>query len=184
MVAMQTFIEHLAPFTRVVEGIRDWDAPSPCEGWTAHDVLDHVIDTQREFLARHTTELPRRTTGEPRQVWADHRTQIEALLADPDLATTEFEGYFGTTSVGATLDRFYGFDLIVHRWDIAAASGVREQLSDAELDELEEAAEGFGPALRADGVCKDAVPVPEDAPRQDRVLAYLGRNPGSDGRAS
>src|SRR5699024_257252 len=41
-----------APFTAEVEAVADWDAPSPCEGWSARDVLAHVIDTEQEFLTR------------------------------------------------------------------------------------------------------------------------------------
>lgn len=28
-----------------------WDAPSPCEGWTARDVVAHVINGHRGILA-------------------------------------------------------------------------------------------------------------------------------------
>ena len=29
---------------------QSWANPSPCEGWSAHDVLRHLIHTQRDFL--------------------------------------------------------------------------------------------------------------------------------------
>ena len=40
------------PFTAVVREVRDWDAATPCEGWDALDLLDHVIAGQRDFAAR------------------------------------------------------------------------------------------------------------------------------------
>ncbi|WP_203963994.1 hypothetical protein [Actinocatenispora thailandica] len=40
-----------------------------------------------------------------------------------------------------------------------------------------EQAVGMGDMLRADGVCGSEVPVPPDAPEQDRLLGLLGRDP-------
>jgi hypothetical protein len=41
---------------------------------------------------------------------------------------------------------------------------------------LDRSADGFGDHLYDDGVCKPAVPVPDAANRQERVLARLGRS--------
>ncbi len=51
MTTSETYRAALAPLTDVVEGVADWDAPAPCDGWTAHDVLHHVVTTQRALLA-------------------------------------------------------------------------------------------------------------------------------------
>jgi hypothetical protein len=40
---------------------------------------------------------------------------------------------------------------------------------------MESGADSFGPALYMDGVCGQPVEVPEDAPREVRVLARMGR---------
>ena len=48
------------PFTAVVREVRDWDAATPCEGWDALDLLDHVIAGQRDFAARQGREVPLR----------------------------------------------------------------------------------------------------------------------------
>lgn len=49
------------PFTAVVREVRDWDAATPCEGWDALDLLDHVIAGQRDFAARQGREVPSST---------------------------------------------------------------------------------------------------------------------------
>ena len=36
---------------------RTWSRPSPCEGWSALDVLRHVLDTHRGMPARAGIEL-------------------------------------------------------------------------------------------------------------------------------
>ncbi|MHC3366308.1 maleylpyruvate isomerase N-terminal domain-containing protein [Rhodococcus aetherivorans] len=52
--------ELAAKFTTRVEAVPAdrWDAPSPCEGWTARDVLRHVVDTQRQIVTVVGLELP------------------------------------------------------------------------------------------------------------------------------
>jgi hypothetical protein len=77
--------------------------------------------------------------------------------------------------VGQSLVAFHGFDLVVHRWDIAAAVGLDEPFTDDELEMIERSADGFGDHLYDDGVCAPALPVADGADRQERVLARLGR---------
>ncbi len=161
-------------------GAADWDAPSPCDGWTGRDVLQHVITTQREFLARNGVDLgggdpTGHAAPSPARSWHDHDARMRETLADPAVAEQEYEGMFGRSTIGAAITRFYGFDLIVHRWDLARTGGRDETLSPAELDVVDAAADGFGEHLYGEGVCKPAVDVDADAGRQERVLARLGR---------
>lgn len=170
-----------APLSRVTGSLSaaDWEAASPCEGWTARDVVAHMIDAQRDFLTGHDVVLGDRpdVDADPARAWADHRDAVLAVVADDDVTGTAFDGHFGPTTVGETLDRFYVFDMIAHRWDIARAAGRDERFTVEELDRLETAIEGFGPAIHAEGICKPGVEAPEDADRQTRVLASLGRRP-------
>jgi uncharacterized protein (TIGR03086 family) len=155
----------------------DWGRDSPCEGWSARDVLQHVVSTQRAFLAQHDIDA---STGadvdaDPRAAWHAHDDRVRTLLADPAVAAHEYDGVFGRTTVGASIVTFYGSDLVVHRWDIATAAGLDERFDDGELEMIERSADGFGDHLYDEGVCKPAVSTPEDADRQTRVLARLGR---------
>jgi uncharacterized protein (TIGR03086 family) len=167
------------PLTAVVGSLSadDWAAPSPCEGWAARDVLAHLIDAQRSFLTDHGATLGPApdVAADPAAAWASHRDEVLALLADPAVAATAFDGHFGPTTVGETLVRFYVFDMVAHRWDIATAAGRDERFTEAELDQLETGIAGFGPAVHMEGVCKPGVEAPEGADRQSRVLATLGR---------
>ncbi len=43
------------------------------------------------------------------------------------------------------------------------------------MDGMETAIAGFGDALYSDGVCGPPVDVPDDAPRQTKILGLLGR---------
>ena len=124
--------------------------------------------------------MPTHVSTDPGGAWRSHDDVVRALLADPAVASLEYDGVFGRTTVGASLVTFYGFDLVVHRWDIATAAGLDESLGDSELDMIESSADGFGDHLYDEGVCRPAVAAPAGADRQTRVLARLGRRATSD----
>jgi len=172
---IQEYLDNAARFTEVVTAGGDWEGASPCEGWSARDVLDHVVDTQRSFLEQRGVDVGPSPAGTPVEVWAGHQERVRAVLADEDFAATEYDGYFGRTTVADTLATFYGFDLNVHRWDLARGLGREVPFSETELDVLDRAIDGFGDALYSEGVCRPALDVPADAPRAERLLARMGR---------
>lgn len=172
------FLTLLAPLTAVVERVpfTAWDAPSPCEGWTARDVLRHVVDSQRGFLTGHDVEMPTVTLGlDPAEAWREHAAAMQRALSDPVVAGRAYDGYVGRTTVGETLLDFFGLDLVVHRWDLATAAGIDERMSDDELAFVEGRADSLGDALYSDGVCRAGVEPPAGGDRQARLLARLGR---------
>jgi len=160
-------------FSDIVDAVPDWAATSPCEGWSVGDVVDHVVSTQRDFLQAHTDLAPEPAAAGPAQRWAAHRALVEEVL--PGLAELEYETPFGTSTVGQTMTTFYGFDLVVHRWDIATGAGLEARLTDDDLDLLEEGVPTFGEHLYGEGICKGPLAVAPDADRATRILAVLGR---------
>ena len=169
------YLTYADRFSAVVDAGGDWAAASPCAGWTAGDVLDHVVDTQRDFLTKRDIDSGPRPSGDPHEVWHAHLAGVRRVVADESLVAEEYDGYFGRTSIADTLANFYGFDLVVHRWDLGRALGREVRWEEAEMDRLEAAMAGFGDALYSEGVCKPATDVADDAPRQSRLLARLGR---------
>ncbi|WP_374970851.1 TIGR03086 family metal-binding protein [Terrabacter sp. BE26] len=184
---LDTYTRLADAFGAVVDRVPtdQWDAPSPCEGWSARDVLAHVVTSQRAFLAdrgldartAHHLDVddPDGSSTDLRAAWHAHDARMRELLADLAVAGLEYDGFFGRTTVGRTIVAFHGFDLVVHRWDLATAAGLDERLAGDELEMLERSADGFGEHLYDDGVCAPAVPVRDGADRQERLLARLGR---------
>lgn len=173
--AQNVWLYRSEPFTRVVRGVTDWDAASPCEGWTARDVLDHVMSTQRDFLVQRGHAVPETLEEDPAARWQAHQDAVVALLTDPAVAGEQFGGFFGPTTVGAVLTEFYGFDLITHRWDIARSQGVDEPFTTEEIEEIEASMDGWGEHAYGEGIFKGPLDVPADASEQTRVLARMGR---------
>lgn len=176
MTQIDEFLSDADTFTDLVNTpAADWAAASPCAGWTAADVVDHVVDTQRDFLAQRGVDLGERPPGPPDARWATHLSAVRDALSDEAFAASAYDGFFGRTTVADSMARFYGFDLLVHHWDLARALGQDVAWDDDQMDRIESALEGFGDNLYVEGICAPALDVPADAPRQTRLLARMGR---------
>lgn len=175
----QTFAERADQFATILDlADQQWDAPTPCEGWTVRDVVVHVIDTEREFLGRHDLSVgPRPELDDPVGAWLAHAARVTDTLRTDGVAEREFDGYFGRTTIGATMTDFYGWDLVIHGSDIARATGQPWSVTDAAAEAMHADADSWGEALYSEGVCASAIPVPDDASATDRLLARLGRDP-------
>lgn len=169
----------LRPLTAVVEAVQldGWNAPSPCEGWTARDVVGHMMQTQREMLHGQGVDLGHVPDlgADPRSAWRRHTDRVLDALADEALVGRAYDGYFGPTTVGRILEQFYVWDMYVHRWDLAQAVALPAELTDADLDRIEQGADSFGEALHMEGICRPSINAPTDADRTTAVLARLGR---------
>lgn len=155
----------------------EWSSPSPCEGWTARDVAGHVVETSAMFLGFVGLSL-----GEVPSVGDDPvgaviaaTARVQAVLDDPGQASLEFDGYLGRTTIAEAIDRFLSFDVVVHRWDLARATGGDERIGPADVRAVMTAAEAFGDAARSPNVFGPAVEPPPDGDEQARMLAFLGR---------
>lgn len=170
-----------AEFTRRVDAVPAgrWDDPSPCAGWSARDVLAHMLDNHHEMpgYAGITLTVDTSVETDPRGAWTEARDKMQNLLEDPGRADAGYDGYFGRTSVSDTVDKFLGCDLVVHAWDIARATGQDEKLPADEAATFFELMSPFGDTLRMSGVCGPEVEVPAEASMQDRLLGLMGRVP-------
>lgn len=168
-----------APLTTVIDAVdpEAWSRPSPCDDWDARAVVAHLIGTQRDFFERQGIELgdAPAVDADPGRAWHDHVAGVRPLLDDPAVVDRAFDGWFGPTTIGETIVRFYVMDMIAHRWDLARAVGAGAAFTDSELDQLEVDVDGYGDAAYAPGVFKPGIEAPADADRQTRVLARMGR---------
>ncbi len=155
-----------------------WNNPSPCEGWTARDIVGHLTEWIPGFFSAHGVEFPAGPSvqDDPVGAWEAVQSTIAKALADPALASKQVELPFGTQSFADTVDMIVTGDVFTHTWDLARATGQSEAL---DPDQLQRMIEGMSSmpeeALRADGMFGPRVDVPADADDQTRFLAYAGR---------
>jgi uncharacterized protein (TIGR03086 family) len=168
-----------AAFAGTVGGVPDdaWGNPTPCGDWTARDLVRHVVDSQSLFLGlvgKPPVEGPS-VDDDPAAAWAAASSVIQADLEDPVAAATEFDGFFGRTSFSGAVERFLCLDLVVHRWDLAHATGLDTAIPDTDVRFVSEGSAQFGDAMRGPGAFGEPVDPPEGADDQARMLAFLGR---------
>ncbi|MEL7157280.1 MAG: TIGR03086 family metal-binding protein [Actinomycetota bacterium] len=157
-----------------------WTNPSPCEGWTAADVLAHNIGmnkmitgfTQGTNSRGPAHDLPTDPLGQ----WRDSLQELLAALDTKGALQSVAKTPWGEMPV----DRFLGFawvDPVVHTWDLAKATGqdpiVDEALAARGAAQLEKA----GDAIRGEHTFGAAVAPADDAAPIDRLAAVAGRNP-------
>lgn len=154
-----------------------WDAPSPCAGWTARDVVRHVAQTQGMFLGFVDRPVPDGPSvdDDPAAAFDAARATVQAELDDPERAAAEFDGMMGRSTFEAAVGRFLCTDLVVHGWDLARAAGLDERIDSADVTRVREVADSFGDALRSPQAFGPAIEPPADADEQTKMLAFLGR---------
>jgi uncharacterized protein (TIGR03086 family) len=167
----ETLIAEVAP--------GDWDNQSPCSEWTARDVVRHLVEVHQMMLRplERTLSPAPSVDDDPLGAFRAARADVAAVLADRELSTTAYDGLFGHAVVEETIDNFLGFDLSIHGWDLATATGQSYEIEGPELARLTSQVEHLGDALRTPGVCGPPVEVPADSSAQDKLIALLGRDP-------
>ncbi|HEY5887349.1 MAG TPA: TIGR03086 family metal-binding protein [Acidimicrobiales bacterium] len=178
----ERYARRAAAFTDKVAAVPDdgWSAPTPCEEWTARDIVRHVVDSQGMFLGFVGQEM-----GDLPSVDDDPLAAVQAAtgrilgdLEDSERAAATFDGFMGTSTFEAGVNQFLAADLVIHGWDLARATGQDDAVAAQDLAELQEAVKLFPEeAMRGPGAFGPEVEVGDDASDQDKLLAFLGRRP-------
>jgi uncharacterized protein (TIGR03086 family) len=166
-------------FTERVEGTRDWEAPAPVEGWTAREVVRHLVEWFPAFLSAGGVELDRGPSvdDDPPGAWRAHTGAVQALLDGTDADRPFTHPRAGSYPLDQAIDMFYTSDVFMHTWDVARATGQDDRLDPDLCAQLLAGMTQMEDAMRESGQYGPAVPVPDDAPVQDRMLGFIGRDP-------
>jgi uncharacterized protein (TIGR03086 family) len=170
-----------AGFTARAEQVRDWSAPAPVEGWTARDVVGHLVDWFPAFLAAGGVNLSSGPAVEddPVGAWRRQVDAVQALLDDPETAAAPFEHpRVPVQPLGSATSAFYTADVFMHTWDLARAAGLDEHLDEDFCAHLLAGMEPMEELMRGSGQYGPRVPVPDDADARTRLLGFIGRHPG------
>ncbi len=163
-----------------------WDRPTPCEGWTALDVLGHLGTALQMGISVLKGEQPtwpqvtrpaELVEGEPVPYFRSLAGQARAALDGADLERV-MDTPMGPSTVAQRL-AFPAIDLFVHSWDIGQAGGIAVTLPDDVIDFAHHYLDPV-PAERMrgeGGAFGPEAEVPSDATPSDRFIAWTGRRP-------
>ncbi len=151
-------------------GDDQWSASTTCDGWTVRDLVDHTMHWQGQggaILGAGTS------AGDD---WATIEPALGAALQDP----SNLEGTAEQMG-GMPKQQVAGFvigDLLIHSWDLARSIGADETLP---IEAVESTLMGLqrvpDQMLRSSNMFGPPVEVADDASPQDRLLAFVGRQP-------
>lgn len=175
-------------YTKVTEQFLDrakdvpadaWDRPSPCEGWTARDVLRHLIDSSAMFAGRvgaDVGEIPS-SDDDPVRAYRAVRDAIAGALGKPEVATKPYDTPMGEMTLETMMSMFGIPDVVIHTWDVARATGVDESLDAEEVSRIYAQMLPVDAMVRREGVFGPKIDVADGADEQTKLLAFTGRRP-------
>jgi uncharacterized protein (TIGR03086 family) len=161
-------------------------AGTPCDPMRLRDLVQHIGGLSLAFAAAARkdfgplTDTPPESTGE---LEADWRTSFPARLADLAKAWSDPAAWEGMSRAGgvdfpAEIGGLIALtEVVIHGWDVARVTGqpydVDPESAAAVLRNVEQTA-AEGPV---EGLFGPAVPIADDAPVLDRIVALSGRDP-------
>jgi uncharacterized protein (TIGR03086 family) len=127
-------------FERTVAAVApdQWSNPSPCEKWTARDVVNHIVPMQGYMLrplGRWLSPAPS-VQDDPLAAFRGARADVEAVLDDLDLARAECDTPTGTMTVEDQIDQVVSDDMSQHGWDLARATGQDDTIDPEDVERL------------------------------------------------
>lgn len=154
-----------------------WQAQSPCEEWSARDVVAHVVAGHRGVIAdvRGGESEPLGADENPRQAWEEASRAIDEIIGDPEARAKEIDGPTGKMPAEQLIGRLLTMDLLVHTWDLARAVGADERLDEISVRNAYEILKPMDAMIRQSKVFGPKMEPPAGADLQMEFLYFLGR---------
>lgn len=193
-------------YARLADGFADrvratpedrWDAPSPCRGWTARDVVAHVINGHRGVVAAvsgkpsasgHGVGVAAMSDAPVVEPGADLaaaftacRDDLLAMLEDPALAARQLPySPLGPVTVEQAAETIGALELLIHTWDLARATGGDDHLDEDAVTRTHQALLPHYAVLQATGAFEPSVAAPSGRTRRPPSCASPAAGPSRD----
>ncbi len=175
-------LESTRAFVAGIDGDQ-WTRPTPCDGWTVHDLLNHIVagNLWAAELARGRTIAEVGSTLDGDVVGAN---ALEAYDASAEAAAAAFEAPGAldapcAVSYGPVPGSIYAghrfLDVLIHGWDLAAATGQPTDLDPQLVDACWEVVRPQLSMLQASGMFGVEGTNDANGNEQASLLAALGR---------
>jgi uncharacterized protein (TIGR03086 family) len=174
----------VAGFSSVIEAVPSdkWDAPSPCDGWTARHVVGHIIGGTGMISQVQTGEAP--AFGDPAEVagsdpagkYAAVRDVALSALTPENLAKT-VQSPMGEMPLDQMISMFMTADVVIHTWDLAKAAGIDVKLDPELVDQVYNQLVPIDAMIRMPNVFGPKVEPPAGADAQTTLICFVGRQP-------
>ncbi|AFM19727.1 TIGR03086 family protein [Mycolicibacterium chubuense NBB4] len=165
---------------------------TPCAGMSVAALVSHLGGLASAFAAAAGKRFGELTNTPPEvseELDADWRSAYPRRLAELAAAWREPGAWEGMSRAGgidfpADVGGMIALtEVVVHGWDLARATGQPYGVTDEILEAVLPHVAAFAEQGPVEGLFAAPVPVAEDAPLLDRVVALTGRNPAWSGWA-
>lgn len=156
-------------------GPDDREKPTPCEGYTTHDLVEHLMGSMRGLGAGAGAEVADEIKGDTAE---DYIAQaVEPVLAAWRERGTEGMVPFGEGEAPATMMAgILSLEFLLHAWDFAQVTGKPVEAPDSLVAYVHELAQQtIRPEYRGDGKGFAAETTPSSADPLTVLAAFTGR---------
>ncbi|HET6859385.1 MAG TPA: TIGR03086 family metal-binding protein [Streptomyces sp.] len=179
--------EALALFTDRVHAVRpdQWQAPTPCTGWSVRDLVRHLTEEQlwvpelvtgQRTVAEVGDAFDGDVLGEdPAAAWDRAATGSRAAFAEPGALERRVQLSYGESTAAAYCSQMVA-DAVVHAWDLSRAIGADERLPDGLVNFTVREFGPYSADLEKTGLFGAPVEPPAGADVQTKLLSLLGRS--------
>ena len=157
-----------------IDGATDQlEARTPCEEWDVRTLLNHMLETQRYFVASAqgkeasppSPNPPSLIGAQPASDFTAARAELLGAYADDDVLEKRGMG------LGIAFS-----DMLIHGWDVAQATGQDTTMPDGLAQAAYDTIHGKFTDEQRKGLFKPEIAVGSDADPQTKLLAYAGRS--------
>jgi len=174
---------------RVVDGVRpeQFSGPTPCTEWEVRELLNHLILWTSHSLERRAhgesvaPELTEKDFAASPSFAAEYQAQLDrAIAAWSDPAFWEREvPVMGASTPASDVAAMMIAELVLHGWDLAAATGQEYTVADNAAAAALAAVEANAELFRQYKGFADPVAIPaQSSSVLEKTLAASGRDPG------
>ena len=169
-------------FDQRLAEISDWDASTPATEWTVRDLVRHVIEEQQwvPYLLAGSSIAVARKELEPLRDDLRAEWQLYSLAATTAWEATSPDIMVQLSYDTVTMEEYLReqvADVTIHTWDLSRAIGAEETIDASLVEAVWTVFEPQKETLAASGLFASPVPIADDAPLQQRLLAVTGRDP-------
>jgi uncharacterized protein (TIGR03086 family) len=181
---IETFTRAVDHTGRIVAGVTpdQLDQPTPCADWDVRALLNHTIggvhmfDDAAQEKEFDTSRFQRDMVGpDPGDSYEVGAAKLKETLRQPGVLDRTWTMPFGATP-GQIAIGIATVETLQHGWDVAKATGQKTDRDPEMMEAAMAAAQLFPPDIvRQPGVFGPEVECVSDAPIEDRLAAFLGR---------
>jgi uncharacterized protein (TIGR03086 family) len=163
-------------FTDRLEAVADdqWANPTPCTDWDVRQLVDHVIEIQRQIPEGLGVSVD--DGADEREKWKAVRAAAIEALRQPGVLERTMPGRGGEVPVEMALIPRLS-DLLLHTWDLARATGSDERIDPDAAAVVLEFLEPNDEILRSTGTFGPKIDPPPGADAGVQLLCFSGRRP-------